>query len=54
MKHWEQHGKQVTVLSDQGTQFTAKLWRSALEENDVEYVYTSVRHLQENPVERVT
>jgi transposase InsO family protein len=52
MKHWEKHGKPVTVLSDQGTQFTAKLWSSTLAENDVGYVYTSVHH-PPNPAERV-
>ncbi|KAG8239811.1 hypothetical protein J437_LFUL019373, partial [Ladona fulva] len=41
------------ILSDHGTQFTGSLWRRELTELGVGIVFSSVRHPQSNPSERV-
>ncbi len=40
------------ILSDRGTQYTAKKYKSQLADWNVEILYTSVRHPEANPVER--
>lgn len=51
--YFVKHGVVWRVMNDQGTQFTAGLWRSRLAECGVTVIHTSVRHPQANPVERV-
>ena len=46
-------GKPMRILSDNGTQFTANLWRIELEKNDIKVTFSSVRHPESNPTERV-
>lgn len=46
-------GKPSRILTDHGTQFTAKTWRSTLEALGVRLVFSSVRHPQANSSERV-
>ncbi|KAG8228940.1 hypothetical protein J437_LFUL011566, partial [Ladona fulva] len=41
------------ILSDHGTQFTGSLWRRELTELGVGTVFSSIRHPQSNPSERV-
>jgi transposase InsO family protein len=53
MKFFNDHGRATAVLNDQGTQFTAKTWKNTLENFNVRCIFTSVRHPQTNPVERV-
>lgn len=45
--------KPKRILSDQGTQFSSTHWKNALKEEGIQAVYSSVRHPQGNPVERV-
>lgn len=40
------------ILSDQGTQFTSRLWRKALQEADIRVTFTTVRNAPSNPSER--
>lgn len=49
----EKMGNVKRILSDQGTQFLSARWKSTLESLGIEVVYTSVRHPQANPSERV-
>jgi transposase InsO family protein len=46
-------GKPRRVLSDHGTQFTSKRWHDFLREEEVQMIFSSVRHPQGNPSERV-
>ena len=46
-------GKPARVLVDHGKQFTAKRFGSFLGEHHVKLVFSSVRHPQGNPAERV-
>ena len=46
-------GKPKRILSDHGTQFTSPKWSSALHKENITAVFSSVRHPQGNPVERV-
>lgn len=46
-------GKPRRVLSDHGTQFISPKWNQKLREEDIQVVYSSIRHPQSNPVERV-
>ena len=46
-------GKPIRILSDNGTQFTADLWRTDLEKNNIKVTFSSVRHPESNPTERV-
>lgn len=41
------------ILSDHGTQFTSGLWVEQMQERGVKVVYSSIRHPQSNPVERI-
>lgn len=46
-------GKPKKILSDHGTQFTAHAWKNTLEKEDIKVCYSSIRHPQSNPTERV-
>ena len=46
-------GKPQRILCDHGTQFIAKAWKSCLSENNINLLFTSVRHPSSNPSERV-
>lgn len=46
-------GQYRRVLSDHGTQFTSQLWKTALQEKNLTPIYSSIRHPQSNPSERV-
>lgn len=46
-------GKPCRVLSDHGTQFTSPFWKAELESEGVEAIFSSIRHPQSNPVERI-
>ena len=41
------------VLSDHGSQFTSEEWVQTLSNSDIKVIYSSVRHPQSNPSERV-
>jgi transposase InsO family protein len=41
------------VLSDHGTQFQSKQWQETLEQWDIQPTFSTVRHPQSNPTERV-
>lgn len=45
--------KPRAILADHGTQYTSNVWVKALEANNVKVMYSSVRHPQSNPTERV-
>ena len=49
----EKYGKPKSIICDHGTQFTAKKWQDKLEEEEVQLIYSSIRHPQGNIVERV-
>ena len=46
-------GKPERILSDNGTQFTSAKWKSELHNASIKVVYSSIRHPQSNPTERV-
>lgn len=46
-------GKAKVILSDNGTQFTSKKWKQILEKENVRVIFSSIRHPQSNPVERI-
>ena len=46
-------GKPSTILSDNGTQFTSPVWKDRLAREDIRVIFSSVRHPQSNPTERV-
>jgi hypothetical protein len=52
-KYFNEIAKPSCILSDRGTQYTAKLYTKFLDEQGVRIAYTSVRHPQANPVERI-
>ena len=41
------------VLCDHGTQFTAKRWKAFLDSHSIRLIFSSVRHPQGNPAERI-
>lgn len=45
-------GKPKSVLTDNGTQFTSKLWKRKMTELKIEAKFTTIYHPQSNPVER--
>lgn len=45
-------GKPKRVLSDNGSQFSSPSWKNKLEANNIQAIYSSVRHPKSNPVER--
>jgi hypothetical protein len=51
-KYFKVFGKPERILSDLGTQFTAKNYAKKLKEWNIKITYTSVRHPRGNPVER--
>ena len=52
-KFIQKFGKPKRILSDHGTQFTSNLWKTELEANGIQVLYSSIRHPQSNPTERV-
>ena len=40
-------------MTDHSTQFTSKKWTDKLTENGIKPIFSSVRHLQSNIVERI-
>lgn len=46
-------GTPKRILSDHGSQFTSHLWKTELESNNIKVLYSSIRHPQSNPTERV-
>ena len=46
-------GKPVAIMMDHGTQFTSKKWTDTLRENGINPIFSSIRHLQSNIVERI-
>ena len=46
-------GKPGQILSDNGTRFSSPTWRTALEKNGIAVCFSSIRHPQSNPAERV-
>lgn len=46
-------GKFEKILSDNGSQFSSNKWKNELEKLGIEVVYSSIRHPQSNPTERV-
>lgn len=46
-------GKPKRILADNGTQFTSRRWIEGLQRADIQIIYSSVRHPQGNPTERV-
>lgn len=45
-------GKPISILTDNGTQFTGKLWKIKLNELDIKTKFSTKYHPQSNPVER--
>jgi len=45
-------GKPEAIQTDNGTQFTAKLWKDTLKRNNIKIIYLTKYHPQSNPVER--
>lgn len=45
-------GKMTSILSDNGTQFTSKLWVQAMQNEGIRVRYSSIRHPQSDPAER--
>ena len=46
-------GRPKRILSDNGTQFTSSKRRKTLEENGINVVFSSIRHPQSNPTDRI-
>ncbi|XP_076547390.1 KRAB-A domain-containing protein 2-like [Osmia lignaria lignaria] len=46
-------GKPACIISDHGAQFTLKVWAEELKNHDIKPIFSSIRHPQSNPVERV-
>lgn len=46
-------GRPQRILSDHGTQFTSKRWKKSLQDLGIRVLFSSIRHPQGNPVERV-
>ena len=47
------YGKPLKILSDHGTQFTSKKWVETLRRENIKTIYSSIRHPQSNPDERI-
>ena len=52
-KYIPECGKMSRILSDNGTQFASARWKNRLELEGIKVLYSSVRHPQSNPTERV-
>lgn len=46
-------GKPNRIISDRGSQFTSPKWENRLRRENIVVIFSSVCHLQSNPVERV-
>lgn len=46
-------GKPKRLLADHGSQFTSQKWAKKLDQLGIKFIFSSVRHPQGNPVERV-
>ena len=46
-------GKPQSILSDNGMQFTSHNWKSRLHQEGIRVIFSSIRHPQSNPTERV-
>lgn len=53
LDYFPKNGRPVRILSDHGSQFTAKRWRETLEALSIKVIFSSVRHPQANASERV-
>lgn len=49
----EKRGLPARILSDNGRQFASPKWKRALEGAGIKVIYSSIRHPQSNPTERV-
>ena len=52
-KYVPECGKPNRILSDNGSQFASNKWKNELESKGIKPVYSSIRHPQSNPTERV-
>lgn len=52
-KYIPEMGKPNRVISDHGSQFTSPKWKNRLRKEGIKVIFSSVRHPQGNPVERV-
>lgn len=46
-------GKPKRILSDHATQFTSPNWKNGIEKEGIKVIFSSIRHPQSNPSERV-
>ena len=51
--HFPKYGKTSKIVTDHGTQFTSPVWSEFLKEQDIQPVFSSIRHPQSNIVERI-
>ena len=51
--HFAKHGKPSKIVTDHGTQFTSPVWSEFLKEQEIQPVFSSIRHPQSNIVERI-
>ncbi|XP_043471737.1 uncharacterized protein LOC122504619 [Leptopilina heterotoma] len=51
--YFPEMGKPKRILADHGSQFTSKKWSNCLSKLEVKVIFSSIRHPQGNPVERV-
>lgn len=51
--YFSEVGKPERVLSDHGMQFTSPSWKLELEAEGVDVIFSSIRHPQSNPSERI-
>ena len=51
--HFPKHGKPSKIVTDHGTQFTSPVWSEFLKEQQIQPVFSSIRHPQSNIVERI-
>lgn len=52
-EYFPEVGKPRKILSDHGSQFTSATWLEGLNAEGVQVIYSSIRHPQSNPSERV-
>ena len=51
--HFPKYGKPSKIVAGHGIQFTSPVWSDFLKEQEIQPVFTSIRHLQSNIVERI-
>ena len=51
--HFPKYGKPSKIVTDHGTQFTSPVWSEFLKEQEIQPVFSSIRHPQSNIVERI-